>query len=75
MVIGGIKYRNQSFNRLAAGVSSVLLIVSIVGIFTPTFFYQMHASRTPSHFVHVSNSVVVQIRSLSGGLLDVHTQP
>jgi Ca2+/H+ antiporter len=31
MVCGGIKYKNQTFNRLSAGVSSVLLIISIVG--------------------------------------------
>lgn len=31
MICGGIKFRNQKFNRVSAGVSSVLLLISIVG--------------------------------------------
>jgi Ca2+:H+ antiporter len=40
MIAGGIKFRNQSFNKVSAGVSSVLIIISIVGIFTPTICYR-----------------------------------
>lgn len=31
MVAGGVKFKNQRFNATAAGVSSVLLIVAIIG--------------------------------------------
>ncbi len=36
------KNQDQRFSAQAAGVSSVLLIVSIIGAFTPTVFYQIH---------------------------------
>jgi Ca2+:H+ antiporter len=39
MITGGIKYKNQTFNRTSAGVSSVLLIVSIVGPFSNVFIH------------------------------------
>jgi Ca2+:H+ antiporter len=31
MVFGGLKYKEQKFNLLAAGVSSVLLFISVIG--------------------------------------------
>jgi Ca2+:H+ antiporter len=42
MVAGGFKYQTQYFNQASAGVSSVMLTVSIVGAFTPTVFYQAY---------------------------------
>lgn len=44
MLVGGMKHKEQRFNRAAAGVSSVLLIISIIGAFTPTVFYQAYGS-------------------------------
>lgn len=38
-IAGGLKYHNQNFNPVAAGVGSILLFISIVGAFTPTVFY------------------------------------
>lgn len=42
MTCGGIKHREQAFNPEGAGVSNVLLLVSITGIFLPTIFYQIY---------------------------------
>jgi len=39
MTFGGLKYKEQRFNSLAAGVSSVLLFISVIGAFTPTIYY------------------------------------
>ncbi|KAL6047436.1 Low affinity vacuolar monovalent cation/H(+) antiporter [Balamuthia mandrillaris] len=39
MIAGGIKYKEQKFSPAAAGVSSVLLIISVIGVFTPTIFW------------------------------------
>jgi Ca2+:H+ antiporter len=36
MIFGGIKYKEQRFSPAVAGVSSVLLFISIIGAFTPT---------------------------------------
>jgi len=42
MIFGGIKYKEQRFNPTVAGVSSVLLIISIIGIFAPTVFWEVN---------------------------------
>lgn len=39
MICGGIKFKEQKFNPVAAGVGSILLFIAIVGAFTPTIFY------------------------------------
>jgi len=44
MVIGGIKYKEQRFNPAVAGVSSVLLVISVVGAFSPTLFYMLYGN-------------------------------
>ncbi|KAJ1657320.1 hypothetical protein IWQ61_003262 [Dispira simplex] len=42
MIAGGIKRKEQRFNLRSAGVSSTLLIMSIIGAFAPTLFYQTY---------------------------------
>ena len=37
MLVGGMKHKEQRFNRAAAGVSSVLLIISIIGTSNTTW--------------------------------------
>ncbi len=44
MLLGGMKFKEQRFSRSAAGVSSVLLLLSIVGTFLPTIFYQTYGA-------------------------------
>jgi len=46
MFAGGIKHKTQYFNQVSAGVSSVLLIVSITGAFLPTVYYTALGSYT-----------------------------
>lgn len=46
MLAGGIKYRQQRFSSAAAGVSIVLLFVSLIGAFIPTIFYNLFGART-----------------------------
>eukprot|EP01125_Pyxidicula_operculata_P013873 TRINITY_DN459_c1_g1_i1.p1 TRINITY_DN459_c1_g1~~TRINITY_DN459_c1_g1_i1.p1 ORF type:complete len:723 (-),score=152.84 TRINITY_DN459_c1_g1_i1:166-2166(-) len=41
MIVGGIKYKEQHFNAKAAGVSSILLFIAIIGAFSPTIFYHV----------------------------------
>eukprot|EP00658_Telonema_sp_P-2_P012202 TRINITY_DN1464_c0_g1_i2.p1 TRINITY_DN1464_c0_g1~~TRINITY_DN1464_c0_g1_i2.p1 ORF type:complete len:635 (+),score=108.09 TRINITY_DN1464_c0_g1_i2:228-2132(+) len=42
--IGGLRFREQKFNLPHAGLSSVMLIVSIIGGFTPTLFHGAYAN-------------------------------
>ncbi|KAJ1979747.1 hypothetical protein H4R35_001395 [Dimargaris xerosporica] len=44
MISGGIKRKEQRFYVRSAGVSSTLLIMSIIGAFAPTLFYQTYGS-------------------------------
>jgi len=44
MVAGGMKNKEQRFNPASAGVSGVLLLISVVGAFTPTMFYQIYGN-------------------------------
>ncbi|CAG8708069.1 14187_t:CDS:2, partial [Acaulospora morrowiae] len=41
---GGMKRKEQRFNSKSAGVTSTMLIMAIIGAFTPTLFYQTYAS-------------------------------
>jgi Ca2+/H+ antiporter len=42
--LGGLKYKEQKFNPVAAGVSSVMLIVSVAGefIFTDIYLFELN---------------------------------
>jgi len=51
MVAGGFKRKTLYFNPVAAGVSSVLLIVCIIGAFSPTVFYQVYGN----YNIHCTN--------------------
>merc|ERR1712100_20908 len=42
MIAGGIRYKNQKFSKTSSGVGSVLLIMGIVGVFTPSLFYSYY---------------------------------
>lgn len=42
MILGGLKHKEQFFNRHAAGVSATLLLMAIIGAFTPSIFYQFY---------------------------------
>ena len=48
MVFGGIKYKDQKFNPVAAGASSLLLFIAVVGIFSPTIWYQVYGGYNQS---------------------------
>jgi Ca2+:H+ antiporter len=41
MIVGGIKHEEQQFNRMSAGVSSMLLLVSLLGALLPTMFQRL----------------------------------
>jgi len=42
MLFGGLKYKEQMFNTQAAGVSSTMLIIAVVGLAIPTIYTYMH---------------------------------
>ncbi|KAI9014515.1 Sodium/calcium exchanger protein-domain-containing protein [Phycomyces nitens] len=44
MISAGVKRKEQRFNAKSAGVTSTMLIMAIIGVLTPTLFYQMLGS-------------------------------
>ncbi|KAI8980535.1 hypothetical protein BDB01DRAFT_796859 [Pilobolus umbonatus] len=42
MISGAFKKKEQKFNAKSAGVTTTMLIMAIIGILTPSFFYQMY---------------------------------
>lgn len=48
MIAGGIKFKDQKFNPVAAGASSLLLFIAVVGIFSPTIWYQVYGGYNQS---------------------------
>ena len=41
MVAGGLKYKTQSFNAMAAGMNSTLLLLSTAGLVVPALFFYL----------------------------------
>ncbi|GAA6010621.1 hypothetical protein JCM11491_002997 [Sporobolomyces phaffii] len=44
MIGGAFKRKEQRFNARSAGVTSMMLIVAVIGVFTPTLFYEIYGS-------------------------------
>ncbi|KAG9321170.1 hypothetical protein KVV02_003876 [Mortierella alpina] len=42
MMSGAIKKKEQKFNAKSAGVTATMLIMSLIGVLTPTLFYNIH---------------------------------
>ncbi|KNC98738.1 calcium/proton exchanger [Spizellomyces punctatus DAOM BR117] len=45
MFFGGLKKKEQRFNAKAAGVTATMLIVAVVGMFTPTLFQEVYGTQ------------------------------
>ncbi|RKP27772.1 hypothetical protein SYNPS1DRAFT_4237, partial [Syncephalis pseudoplumigaleata] len=44
MVSGGVRRKEQKFNSKSASVTSTMLILSLIGVFTPTLFHHTYGS-------------------------------
>lgn len=54
MVSGAIRRKEQRFNAKSAGVTSTMLIMSCVGVLTPTFVYEIFAQVRACIWVHTA---------------------
>lgn len=59
MVVGGLKYKEQHFNKDSAGLSSTMLIIMVVGLVMPSM-YSMVASKS-AHSMSLAVSVVMGV--------------
>lgn len=54
MVFGGLKYKEQKFNKDSAGVSSTMLIIVVVGLVLPSMFSLVQGKSVPAMSIAVS---------------------
>lgn len=59
MLAGGLKFKEQKFNKDSAGLSSTMLFVAVVGLGLPSM-YQM-VKGTPSHEMTIAVSVILGV--------------
>jgi Ca2+:H+ antiporter len=59
MVVGGLKYKEQRFNKTSAGLSSTMLIIAVAGLVLPSM-YSMLVDK-PAHAMSMAVSIVLGI--------------
>ena len=65
LLVGGLRYPKQTFNRTAAGMGATLLALASVGLLVPTlFFYIIHQGAPPvgeaaANLEHLSEEIAV----------------
>jgi Ca2+:H+ antiporter len=58
-ICGGLKYREQTFNRTAAGAGSTLLALSVVALAVPTVFHRIVGETHPSQERDLSLDIAI----------------
>jgi Ca2+:H+ antiporter len=59
MLAGGLKFKEQKFNKDSAGLSSTMLFVAVVGLGLPSLYKMMVG--TPSHQMSLAVSIILGI--------------
>jgi Ca2+:H+ antiporter len=59
MLAGGLKFKEQKFNKDSAGLSSTMLFVAVVGLGLPSLYKMMVG--TPSHAMSLAVSIILGI--------------
>jgi Ca2+:H+ antiporter len=59
MVFGGLKYKEQHFNKDSAGLSSTMLIIAVAGLVLPSLYGMLMDK--PTHAMSLSVSIVLGI--------------
>ncbi|MBI3248861.1 MAG: calcium/proton exchanger [Deltaproteobacteria bacterium] len=59
LVTGGLKYEQQKFNRVAAGLGATLLALSAVGLVVPAIFHLVVQGHTNAHEQELSLEIAV----------------
>ncbi|HXY74154.1 MAG TPA: hypothetical protein VEH58_02405, partial [Dehalococcoidales bacterium] len=59
MLLGGLKYKEQKFNKDSAGLSSTMLIIAVVGLALPSL-YNMVGGK-PAHQMNLAVAIIMGI--------------
>jgi Ca2+:H+ antiporter len=71
MLFGGLKYKEQTFNKESAGLSSTMLIIVVAGLVLPSIYSLLVDN--PTHTLSLSVSIVLGIVYLLGLLYTLVT--
>jgi Ca2+:H+ antiporter len=71
MVFGGLKYKEQRFNKDSAGLSSTMLIIAVAGLALPSIYSMLEEN--PTHAMSLAVSIVLGIVYLLGLLYTLVT--
>jgi Ca2+:H+ antiporter len=71
MVFGGLKYKEQKFNKDSAGLSSTMLMIAVVGLGLPSLYNLLTAK--PTHALSLSVSIVMGIIYILGLIYTLFT--
>ncbi len=55
---GGLKYKEQRFNKMSVGVSSTMLILAVAGLAIPTF-YSLTVKSSPQQIMILSDAIAI----------------
>jgi Ca2+:H+ antiporter len=59
VVVGGLKFETQRFNRTAASVGTTLLALSTIGLIIPAIFHMMVSGQTEAHEQELSLEIAI----------------
>lgn len=65
LLVGGVRFRRQSFNRTAAGMGSTLLLLSVVGLAVPTVFGVLAGDRVSADTEQTLSIIIAGILFVS----------
>jgi Ca2+:H+ antiporter len=71
MIAGGLKYKEQTFNKESAGLSSTMLIIAVAGLVLPSMYSMLVDN--PTHAMSLAVSIVLGIIYLLGLLYTLVT--
>jgi Ca2+:H+ antiporter len=59
LVVGGVKFQTQTFNRTAAGVGATLLALSAIGLVVPAIFHYIVRGHPDAHEQELSLEIAI----------------
>lgn len=73
-LVGGLKFKQQKFNRTAASMSSTLMVLSAVGLVVPAIFHSITAGRSTAEAgLSLEISIVLFLTYVLSLIFTLHT--
>jgi Ca2+:H+ antiporter len=72
--VGGIRFKEQKFNTISAGISSTMLIIAVAGLAIPTIYsVTTHATADQIHVLSDAVAIVLAVIYIAGLLFALFT--